>query len=72
MKMLAAIDGIQDLTMTTNGILLARHARSLAVAGLNRVNVSLDAMAPDRFAASREGAMYGKCWRASRRHVRPN
>jgi cyclic pyranopterin phosphate synthase len=48
-KMLAAIDGIRDLAMTTNGILLSRHARSLAAAGLQRVNVSLDATSPDRF-----------------------
>ena len=54
-KMLAAIDGIRDLAMTTNGILLPRYARSLAVAGLNRVNVSLDAMAPDRFAEITRG-----------------
>lgn len=55
MKMLAAIDGIRDLAMTTNGILLPRYARSLALAGLHRVNVSLDAMAPDRFAEITRG-----------------
>ena len=49
-KMLAAIDGIRDLAMTTNGILLPHNARSLAAAGLKRVNVSLDATNPDRFA----------------------
>jgi len=40
---LAAIPGVHDLTMTTNGALLPRHARSLADAGLQRVTISLDA-----------------------------
>lgn len=48
--MLAAIDGIGDLAMTTNGVLLAHHAESLALAGLKRVTVSLDALDPEIFA----------------------
>jgi len=43
-RMLAAIDGVEDLTMTTNGSLLARHAAALAEAGLDRVTVSLDSL----------------------------
>jgi len=39
---LARIDGLQDLTLTTNGYLLAKQARPLADAGLRRVTVSLD------------------------------
>jgi GTP 3',8-cyclase len=42
--MLAAIPGIEDLTMTTNGSLLAAKAQQLAHAGLRRVSVSLDAL----------------------------
>ena len=41
---LARIDGVTDLTLTTNGLLLAEHAQSLASAGLRRVTVSLDAL----------------------------
>ena len=41
---LSEIDGVDDLTLTTNGSLLARKARSLAEAGLDRVTVSLDSM----------------------------
>ncbi len=41
---LAAIDGVEDLTLTTNASLLARKAQGLADAGLDRVTVSLDAM----------------------------
>jgi GTP 3',8-cyclase len=43
-EMLAGIDGIRDLALTTNGLLLAGKARSLADAGLSRVTVSLDAL----------------------------
>jgi GTP 3',8-cyclase len=47
--MLAAIDGIEDLAMTTNGVLLAHHAEALALAGLSRVTVSLDALDQAKF-----------------------
>jgi cyclic pyranopterin phosphate synthase len=43
-SMLAGIDGLRDLTMTTNGSLLAARAEALAAAGLQRVSVSLDAL----------------------------
>jgi len=46
---LATIPGIQDLSLTTNGLLLGRFAASLAEAGLGRVNVSLDSLNPERF-----------------------
>ncbi len=42
--MVAAIDGVEDLTLTTNASLLVKKARSLAAAGLDRVTVSLDAL----------------------------
>jgi len=48
-RQLARIPGINDLAMTTNGILLPRHASDLAAAGLRRVNISLDTLRPERF-----------------------
>ncbi|MCX7682714.1 MAG: GTP 3',8-cyclase MoaA [Anaerolineae bacterium] len=48
-RMIARIPGIDDLAMTTNGTLLARYARELAAAGLQRVNISLDTLRPERF-----------------------
>ena len=50
-EMLANIDGIDDITLTTNASLLPRHAQDLANAGLHRVTVSLDAMDDDVFKA---------------------
>ncbi|GIW92014.1 MAG: GTP 3',8-cyclase [Pirellulaceae bacterium] len=48
-RMLAAIPGIQDLAMTTNGLLLAEHAEALREAGLHRLNISLDALHEETF-----------------------
>jgi cyclic pyranopterin phosphate synthase len=45
----SAIDGVHDLSLTTNGYLLDRQVDDLVAAGLRRVNVSLDALAADRF-----------------------
>jgi len=46
--MLAGNAAVRDLAMTTNGVLLAKHAASLKQAGLGRVTVSLDTLRPDR------------------------
>jgi cyclic pyranopterin phosphate synthase len=47
--MLTRIDGLEDVSLTTNGYLLERDAQALVDAGINRVNVSLDTLAKDRF-----------------------
>ena len=48
---LAARAAIRDLALTTNGVLLAEHARALRAAGLHRLTVSLDTLERDRFQA---------------------
>ena len=50
-RMLRAIPGVEELCLTTNGSLLPRLAKSLREAGLDRLNISLDTLRPDRFAA---------------------
>ena len=47
--MLAGIEGIEDLSLTTNGYLLERDADALAEAGIRRMNVSIDSLQRDRF-----------------------
>ena len=49
--MLRMIPDLRELTMTTNGTLLTAQAQALAEAGLDRVNVSLDTLRPERFRA---------------------
>ena len=48
-SMLSAIDGLKDLSLTTNGYLLERDAAALVDAGIQRVNVSIDSLQRDRF-----------------------
>lgn len=48
-RMLSAMPQLEDLSLTTNGVLLARHASALSHAGLRRVNISLDTLRADRF-----------------------
>lgn len=48
-RALARIPGIQELAMTTNGLLLAELAEPLAQAGLKRLNVSIDTLDPEKF-----------------------
>jgi cyclic pyranopterin phosphate synthase len=47
--MLAGIEGLEDLSLTTNGYLLERDAGALVAAGIQRVNVSIDSLQRDRF-----------------------
>jgi cyclic pyranopterin phosphate synthase len=49
-RKVAALDGIEDLGLTTNGILLSEQAHALYQAGLRRINISLDSLRPEVFA----------------------
>src|SRR5262245_27061553 len=46
---LTALDGVEDVALTTNGVLLAQHAAGLKANGLSRVSVSLDTLDPEIF-----------------------
>ncbi|MED1952780.1 GTP 3',8-cyclase MoaA [Brevibacillus centrosporus] len=59
-EMIRQVDGVQDIAMTTNGSLLARHAKALKEAGLDRVTVSLDSLDDERF-----GRMNGRGYHVS-------
>jgi cyclic pyranopterin phosphate synthase len=48
-RMLSEVEGIRDIGLTTNGILLADQAQLLYDAGLRRINISLDTLDPQRF-----------------------
>jgi len=60
-RMIAGVEGVKDIAMTTNGSLLAKHAQSLKDAGLRRVTVSLDSLDDERF-----GRMNGRGFKVSR------
>lgn len=54
-SMISKIEGIDDLAMTTNGILLDKYAQDLADAGLHRVNISLDTTSAEKFSEITRG-----------------
>jgi cyclic pyranopterin phosphate synthase len=61
--LLACIEGITDLSMTTNGILLADYAQPLVEAGLKRVNVSMDSLNSDLFREITRGGDLSSVWK---------
>lgn len=58
-KGLSGIKGLEELTLTTNGVLLKRYAHALKEAGLTRVNVSLDSLDPIRYREITRGGDLG-------------
>jgi len=65
--MLRRIQGVQDLSLTTNGILLGGESKlleKLHAAGLNRITISLDSLRPERFAQITRGGDFRKVWAA--------
>lgn len=62
-EMIAAIPNIEDLSMTTNGILLEEMAGPLASAGLDRVNISLDTLDPEKFHRITRLGDFEKVWK---------
>ena len=59
-RMLAVEPGVEDLSLTTNGVLLSAQAAELAAAGLERVNVSLDTLDAERFARLTRRDVFGR------------
>ena len=60
---LSALDGLNDLSLSTNAIHLEKHADALYEAGVRRINVSLDSLKPERFADITGGGKLDKAIR---------
>jgi cyclic pyranopterin phosphate synthase len=59
-RLVARHEPIEDIALTTNGILLARHAAALRAAGLRRVTISLDTLRPERMVAFARSARHAE------------
>jgi len=59
---IAATPGLKSLSLTTNGLLLGQYARSLFVAGIKRVNISLDTLKPEKYAAITRRDAFEQVW----------
>lgn len=61
-----SLPGISEIAMTTNALLLHKHVDELVAAGLDRINVSLDSLRPDRFERLTRFAFLEETWRGIR------
>ena len=61
--MIGAIPGIEEISLTSNAILLEQSAQALKQAGLTRVNISLDTLRPERFERITRGGSFEAAWR---------
>ncbi|ACN16662.1 MoaA2 [Desulforapulum autotrophicum HRM2] len=59
----AKLEEIQDLSITTNGVLLQKNAHALKAAGLNRINISLDTLKPERFQQITGKDLFNQVWK---------
>jgi cyclic pyranopterin phosphate synthase len=62
-RLIAGTPGIEDISLTTNALLLERMAARLKEAGLHRINVSLDTLKADRFERITRGGSLDTVWR---------
>jgi len=63
LEKLAAMDGLRDLSLTTNGILLSRHLDRLADMGIRRLNISLDTLDPEKYRRITGQDGFDRVWR---------
>ena len=59
---LVAIDGLSDISLTTNGVLLAQNAETIRDAGIRRVNISLDTLKADKFKTITGYDLFDQVW----------
>ncbi|MCU0587342.1 MAG: GTP 3',8-cyclase MoaA [Syntrophobacteraceae bacterium] len=60
---IAAINGLQSVSLTTNGVLLEELAEGLSIAGIQRINISLDSLDPRRYASITRRDCFHQVWR---------
>jgi GTP 3',8-cyclase len=71
-KMISEVEGVKDLSITTNGVLLDKFADALAGAGLKRVNISLDTMDAEKFKSITRGGDINMVFRGIDAAVKAN
>lgn len=58
-RMIASVPGVEEVDLTTNGTLLEKYARDLKAAGVDRVNISIDSLVPEKYAEITGGGRLG-------------
>jgi cyclic pyranopterin phosphate synthase len=62
-EQLGEIEGLRDIRITTNGVLLEHSAAGLKAAGISKINISLDTLKPERFARITGADCFHQVWR---------
>ncbi|MEW6593761.1 MAG: GTP 3',8-cyclase MoaA [Thermodesulfobacteriota bacterium] len=64
---LAAVPGLADIRITTNGVLLEQHAAGLYASGIRKLNISLDTLRPERYCEITGADLFSQVWRGIER-----
>lgn len=64
---LAAVPGLADIRLTTNGVLLEQYAAELYAAGIRKLNISLDTLRPERYREITGADLFAQVWRGIER-----
>jgi cyclic pyranopterin phosphate synthase len=70
LKQLAAIKGLKDVSLTTNGVLLADNLEKIKAAGISRINVSLDTLSPTQYRHITGFDEFARVWRGIQKALR--
>ena len=66
LKALREIPGLNEVTLTTNGVLLEKYAAQIRESGVRRLNISMDTLRPDKFALITGKDLFHQVWRGIR------
>lgn len=72
LEALSTVEGLQEITLTTNGVLLKEYAADIRNCGICRINVSLDSLKPERFFRITRRDVFHRVWEGIEEAVRLN
>jgi cyclic pyranopterin phosphate synthase len=62
LKSLSKIEGLEEISLTTNGVLLKQYAADIKECGVHRINISLDSLVPEKFKKITGRDLFGQVW----------
>jgi len=62
LKKMSQIEGLEEITLTTNGVLLKKYAAEIKDCGVHRINISLDSLKPEKFKKITGKDLFGQVW----------
>ena len=62
LKKMNEIEGLEEISLTTNGVLLKKYAAEIKACGVHRINISLDSLRPEKFKKITGRDLFGQVW----------